>query len=1177
MKLQISLIATLLIAATLWAGQPPLSLRGEISEQSTPVNPHAVKPHPKPLDGSLSPVAPREPRPERDGDTMDDPIPIALGGYAINNTEYFNDDYDEVCPYSGSTSPDVVYVLDLLQQTSIELYLCDSYYDTKVYVYDEYQQVMGCNDDACGYPYGYKCQLFIYDLPPETYYIIVDGWAGDAGEFELWVFDITPPPVGNCQEAHTPDEEWDAFISHNGGAEGNYLWAERFQDGGIIEELQVTGFSLDREQIYWYECWENPMELEVSFYQHGISPGVEVCSYTIETTPQLTGYTYDGYLGYEFNLVLPAPLAMEEGWFSVQSFNTCWFLWVTASEGDDLASVSIDGGPWESYPWDLNFCLTLQPPSPPPPPPYLEVEQLGGGEVWLGWGVPEPGVDYYTVYRDGDFVDTTPTNEYYDQLPAWGGYCYTVTATNSAGESAPCDPQCTEWEPEQIYFDPVNPTGMPYAVIVQEAWLGTSPLQAGDEIGIYDGDLCVGAGVVWEWPLTITVWEAIDYPPMPGFTPGNPIHYRVWSDGDAMEYPADAFYLTGNGTFGHGPYSEVIVNGCNTPIIDLSADAHDFGEVMVGESTDWVLSIYNDGGIDLMVDEITCDNSIFSTDFIPPATIPPGGSYAVEVYFTPDAEGPHVGTLSISSNDPEHNPATVDLAGYGTPVPIPDIALSDFEHDFGEVLLGDAAIWDFTMYNVGTDDLEVYDITSDLAVFTTDFGPRLIIPPGNFATVNVTFTPVEAIVYDGDLVISSNDPDEETVVVHLEGTGLQPPAGDIDLSETAYDFGGVTIGESDDWELLISNLGDEILNVTSITSDEPAFTTNFVPRFPIPPGAYATITVTFTPLEEIVYSGVLTIESDDPDEPEVTVDLTGEGLAALPPTPFALLTPSDGATVTTASPLLTWEESTDPDGWGVTYNLYWDTDPDFPDPESVAGLTETEYTLIGLEDDTEYFWRVWAHDDNTPGTPCDADFSFTVGVPEPPLPFSLLAPPDGSTLGPPITFIWEETSDPDPGDVVSYLLLLAPDPDFTDTTLAVELDAVQYYLDDLEPGEYWWHVLAQDGNTAGTWSTETWSFLIPDGIFDNLHGIPTRFAIVSVYPNPFNPSTNIAFGMPAAGWVEAEVYDLTGRLTDTRVLGLCQPGYHQFTWTAGGSSGIYFLRLYSDQGWEDIRRMVYLK
>jgi len=723
----------------------------------------------------------------------------------------------------------------------------------------------------------------------------------------------------------------------------------------------------------------------------------------------------------------------------------------------------------------------------------------------------------------------------------------------------------------------------------------------------------------------------------------------------------------------------VVLNGEGTePDIQLSDSEHDFGEVILGESASWYSTISNVGTADLVISNLVCSPSVFTADISSRVTIPPGESVLLTITFTPLDVTTYNGELLVYSDDPDEEVVSMTLAGQGVPVPVPDIVLSEHEHDFGGVVLGDSATWSFTIYNVGSDDLEVTGIVSELPVFSTDFAPRLVILPGDYHQVTVTFTPVEAVVYSGDLIISSNDPDEPQVSVHLQGAGLAgdidlsatahdfgdvpvgesadwellitnlgnddlnltaitcdepvfstdfaprlllppgasttvtvtftPPAaieysgqlsiesddpdeptvvvalqgtglaGDIDLSATAHDFGGVTVGETAAWELLITNLGDDHLNLTAVTSDEPVFTTDFEPRLTIPPGASITIVVFFAPLEVIEYTGILSIESDDPDEPVVTVDLDGEGLAAQPPTPFALLTPPDGATVNADSPLLTWEESTDPDSpEPVTYTLFWDTDPGFANADSVEGILATDYTLDGLVDETEYYWRVWAHDLNTDGTPCDADFSFVVAIPEPPLPFSLLAPPDGSTQELPITFVWQEANDPDPDDAVSYWLTISLNPDFTDSVLTVETEESNYYLEDFVPGNYWWRVLAQDGNTDGTMSDEVWSFLIPDGIFNNLRGIPDRFGIVSIYPNPFNPSTTVIFGVPAAGRVEAEVYDLTGRLTEKRTLGLCQPGYHQFTWTPSGSSGLYFLRLRSNQGWEDIRRLLYLK
>lgn len=71
-------------------------------------------------------------------------------------------------------------------------------------------------------------------------------------------------------------------------------------------------------------------------------------------------------------------------------------------------------------------------------------------------------------------------------------------------------------------------------------------------------------------------------------------------------------------------------------------------------------------------------------------------------------------------------------------------------------------------------------------------------------------------------------------------------------------------------------------------------------------------------------------------------------------------------------------------------------------------------------------------------------------------------------------------------------------------------------------------------------------------------------------PNPFNPSTRIAFTMGAAGPATLRIYDVAGRLVRTLLAGPVALGRHEITWDGrdarGGASasGIYFLRLESD-------------
>lgn len=146
-------------------------------------------------------------------------LPFADGG----NTCGYNNDYDEVCPYTGSTSGDVVYSITPGSDVSIEIDLCNSLYDTKVYVYGPGGALVACNDDyGCGFS-GYQSHLDCVSLvAPNTYYIVIDGWLGECGDYDLTIAECAgPQPCTPCPAAAQLEGEpdcFDGYVDHyNGG------------------------------------------------------------------------------------------------------------------------------------------------------------------------------------------------------------------------------------------------------------------------------------------------------------------------------------------------------------------------------------------------------------------------------------------------------------------------------------------------------------------------------------------------------------------------------------------------------------------------------------------------------------------------------------------------------------------------------------------------------------------------------------------------------------------------------------------------------------------------------------------------------------------------------------------------------------------------------------------------
>jgi hypothetical protein len=80
-------------------------------------------------------------------------------------------------------------------------------------------------------------------------------------------------------------------------------------------------------------------------------------------------------------------------------------------------------------------------------------------------------------------------------------------------------------------------------------------------------------------------------------------------------------------------------------------------------------------------------------------------------------------------------------------------------------------------------------------------------------------------------------------------------------------------------------------------------------------------------------------------------------------------------------------------------------------------------------------------------------------------------------------------------------------------------------------------------------------------------GVPRATALLPNIPNPFNPTTRLAFTLAARGPVELSIYTVGGRLVRPLVRDVREPGFYEVTWNGAGengrqlSSGVYYARL----------------
>jgi hypothetical protein len=91
-----------------------------------------------------------------------------------------------------------------------------------------------------------------------------------------------------------------------------------------------------------------------------------------------------------------------------------------------------------------------------------------------------------------------------------------------------------------------------------------------------------------------------------------------------------------------------------------------------------------------------------------------------------------------------------------------------------------------------------------------------------------------------------------------------------------------------------------------------------------------------------------------------------------------------------------------------------------------------------------------------------------------------------------------------------------------------------------------------------------------------------KFSLEQNHPNPFNPSTKIAYSIPADGHVELMVYDVAGRLVRTLVDEPRRANRYTAVWDGKDNrgtavaSGVYFYRIQAGK-YRATKKMVVLK
>lgn len=136
------------------------------------------------------------------------------------------------------------------------------------------------------------------------------------------------------------------------------------------------------------------------------------------------------------------------------------------------------------------------------------------------------------------------------------------------------------WAAAQSHFTAVQPTGLPYIIVITNATIDNNVIPAGTEIAAFDGALCVGdCSFAGTFNVPLTVWRGDPSNSLAGFTQGDSILFKIFvPGGSGKEYTAGSIYTQGNGTFGSGSFSAVkllVVTTGLTENTSLSAQSNE--------------------------------------------------------------------------------------------------------------------------------------------------------------------------------------------------------------------------------------------------------------------------------------------------------------------------------------------------------------------------------------------------------------------------------------------------------------------------------------------------------------------------------------------------------------------------------------------------------------------------
>ncbi len=571
-----------------------------------------------------------------------------------------------------------------------------------------------------------------------------------------------------------------------------------------------------------------------------------------------------------------------------------------------------------------------------------------------------------------------------------------------------------------------------------------------------------------------------------------------------------------------------------------------------------------------------------------------------DVYNTSNSGLPDNSVLSIAidgSGNKWIGTAGGGLARFdGVSIQEPNIVVSDDTLDFDQVFLGVTDTLTLEVSNTGTLDLLITSISADI--------PEYSVSP-SFAGINsyesetftVTFSPQTVGFYPGKLTIISNDPDSDTLIVILEGQGVEPP--NISVSPDSLSI-ELFAGDSKTQSFTIFNMGGSDLNFDIFIGNQ-----NYALQFDglddhiitgdsfFPEGSETrTITAWFRTSEDYNYeSGTLFnygIGTEEYQETYLSIENKGAGNVVQAGTGghnsniYGNSIVNDGNWHFVAA---TYD--------GSVWKLYVDGGVDEANYEGgISPPTNTVLTGITTIGCNVYFYeqyfngtideiRIW----NVAKTQAEIQsdmyreisgnesglvgyWNFNEGSGT--ITFDQTTNNNHGTLNGGVT--WIQSTAP----ILSWL---SANPTTGTVHAGDSLEiTVTFDATNLQSGVYNSDILISSNDPDESEIVVTVQLDVLTGLEDPaINKIPNTYTLFQNYPNPFNPSTIIKYGIPKESNVKVVVYNILGERLEILVNTIQKAGYYEINFNASKlPSGVYFYRIQAGN-FIDTKKMVLLK